>query len=531
MTKKAKITAFILASVLASASLAGCGNQNGNSTVTSSGDSAGTSSAASTAEESSSGERVKLTWVIASDQSAYKDGNVVEQELEKRFNVDITTLKINAFDNEKLNVTLASGTIPDVLIKWGVSDFYRDGIIRGITQDQIKENMPKTYQAMMDLVGDSVFDQFTNADGTLMAVPQLAISGSARLCEVIRQDWLDNLGLSVPTTLDEYEEVLRAFTFDDPDQNGQDDTYGMGGAGMHPTPMSWQFMYTFGAYGVNPSLWQEHDGKVVNDVTTEGYKEALKKLAAWYEEGLIDREFVTTQNADYSNKFVNGQFGIWEGHPTYLDPNAATGVVKLMKDNNPSANPVMFAPVTGPNGDAGTTSYGVNGGWGLMFGVNTTDEQVKMGMQIAEAINNDVDLFTLIFSGIEGEHFTYDGEMAVANAGLVKPEYGISTYNTGSYISWDIVKVFTPEVVVGYVQESAEYPLLTNAINTSQLVDIVGSKADTVEIDKLVNEFYFNGITGKIDIDAEWDKYIETYNNLGGAALEEEAGRMKRIDQ
>ena len=45
---------------------------------------------------------------------------------------------------------------------------------------------------------------------------------------LIRKDWLDNLGLEVPTNLDELMEVMKAFTYDDPDGNGRDDTYGYG---------------------------------------------------------------------------------------------------------------------------------------------------------------------------------------------------------------------------------------------------------------------------------------------------------------
>ncbi|MBO1722884.1 sugar ABC transporter substrate-binding protein, partial [Extibacter sp. GGCC_0201] len=48
---------------------------------------------------------------------------------------------------------------------------------------------------------------------------------------LIRQDWLDNLGLYMPTTAEELLDVMRAFTFDDPDGNGKDDTYGFTAAG------------------------------------------------------------------------------------------------------------------------------------------------------------------------------------------------------------------------------------------------------------------------------------------------------------
>lgn len=48
---------------------------------------------------------------------------------------------------------------------------------------------------------------------------------------MIRQDWLENLGLEMPTSLDELYDVLYAFTYNDPDGNGVDDTYGITSAG------------------------------------------------------------------------------------------------------------------------------------------------------------------------------------------------------------------------------------------------------------------------------------------------------------
>ena len=45
---------------------------------------------------------------------------------------------------------------------------------------------------------------------------------------LIRKDWLDKLGLKVPKTTDEFFEVMKAFTFKDPDGNGKNDTYGLG---------------------------------------------------------------------------------------------------------------------------------------------------------------------------------------------------------------------------------------------------------------------------------------------------------------
>jgi len=84
---------------------------------------------------------------------------------------------------------------------------------------------------------DPYLDQFPNlsamnpqhydnirVDGKLYGIPQYRDIGRAAL--IFRKDWLDKLGLSVPTTVEEYYNVSKAMAFDDPDGDGQQNTYG-----------------------------------------------------------------------------------------------------------------------------------------------------------------------------------------------------------------------------------------------------------------------------------------------------------------
>lgn len=101
---------------------------------------------------------------------------------------------------------------------------------------------------------------------------------------IIRQDWLDNLGLEAPTTIDEFEEVIRAFTEDDPDGNGEKDTYGFTYEGDTIYNNGWcaDPVTIFSVYtGKNlPGQWQEdEDGKLVYGSLDEGNKKALERLA------------------------------------------------------------------------------------------------------------------------------------------------------------------------------------------------------------------------------------------------------------
>ena len=100
---------------------------------------------------------------------------------------------------------------------------------------------------------------------------------------VIRQDWLDNLGLEAPTTMDEFEAVIKAFTEEDPDGNGKNDTFGFGMTLFHPAMwnpwglgMAW---YTHGAI--------TEKGEVVMGPLTDNIREGCRFYNRMWEEGLM----------------------------------------------------------------------------------------------------------------------------------------------------------------------------------------------------------------------------------------------------
>ena len=295
MKKCLKICSLALVAVfIAALVLSGCVVKTAES------EKAGESGASGTTKETASpfDKKLEISWLIAFDASAYKEGGKVEQELEKRFNVDLKVIPINSMDNEKFYATIASGTIPDVIVRWESAKLYNDGIVRAITKDMILRYMPKTYEAIEQLGGKAAWDSFTSpVDGKLFAVPQIAANGRARLVLAARKDWMNNLGITaMPKTIDDIYNLAKAFTFNDPDKDGKNNTYGLGGAGMHPNPMFWEFQTIFGAYGVHPQYWIEEDGKVVYGAVANSYKEALKTLNKWYKEGILDNE------KDYMNK-------------------------------------------------------------------------------------------------------------------------------------------------------------------------------------------------------------------------------------
>lgn len=189
---------------------------------------------------------------------------------------------------QKLNLSLASGDIPDVMtldtaglqsaIK---ADIIQDvgGLVDQYGIDEVKKNYT-TYN----------FDPYIAAknNGKVYAIPQMwSVSDNASGILWIRHDWLDKVGMNPPKTMDDVYAISQAFTHNDPDGNSKNDTFGLAVSKDFALDLG-GFFYGYNAY---PGTWLEKDGQLVNGSTLPETKGAIEKLAAMYKDGQIDPEF------------------------------------------------------------------------------------------------------------------------------------------------------------------------------------------------------------------------------------------------
>jgi putative aldouronate transport system substrate-binding protein len=129
---------------------------------------------------------------------------------------------------------------------------------------------------------------------------------------VICKDWLDKLGLKAPTTLDEMFEVAKAFTEKDPDGNGKNDTYGVGGF-INGVGLGDRFDFIMGGYDV-PGLWDVRDsGNIKLNVRDPNYAKALTFFNKLVTAKVIDPDWPTLKRDDFRARWKQGKFGImWE---------------------------------------------------------------------------------------------------------------------------------------------------------------------------------------------------------------------------
>lgn len=233
--------------------------------------------------------------------------------------------------HEKMLISFASGDMPDVV---EIQPDYPQDYLQLAKEGAI---VPLDKFIAKSKAFKKVNKKYLNAlkfRGHIYAVPMNSGGGCPTY---IRKDWLDNLGLKVPTTYQELMNVARAFTFNDPDRNGKNDTVGYTLPGLDSS------MYLQDFY-----LGAEHDfvkvhGKWVDGFTRPNFKKALMRLHAAYKAKILDQELFTNKTSTAREKFYAGKVGIfpyWAGvwARTFQDNTAA---------NFPKANVIAIPAISG----------------------------------------------------------------------------------------------------------------------------------------------------------------------------------------
>lgn len=264
-----------------------------------------------------------LTLTFSGSKSAlapdYK-GMALVQEWQKTTNitVDWQNLPDNVYQ-EKKNLILASGDLPDAFFNTGLSDsevatYGTNGTLLALETliDSHAPNLKKILDARPDIKA-----AITSSDGHIYTLPSVEELGLVQFPHMIaiNKTWLDKLGLAVPTTIDEYHDALLAFKTADPAGGGK--TIPLS---YEPGTFCGDIVDLIAALGGLPDNVDHRivqDGKVVFTAVQPQYKKAISALNSWYKEGLIDPESFSQDDKSYLAKGKTttqslGSFVWWE---------------------------------------------------------------------------------------------------------------------------------------------------------------------------------------------------------------------------
>jgi len=219
------------------------------------------------------------------------------------FNVDLTLVVVPDGDmSQKVFTAVAAGDDPDFIYYR-----YKELLLQLSEQGVLVDDHTEFYEKMPTVQGftTDLMRAATTIDGKMFAMPRRAESADTFSFQ-IRQDYLDNLGLAVPTTADELMEVFRQFTYNDPDGNGKDDTYGIGAHGNNNGLSGlWNMRFLFG-----PTGFYVEDGELKQERNEQHYEDFLNYVRQIVEEKVIDPDFYSMNGTTYDAALYNGRYGV-----------------------------------------------------------------------------------------------------------------------------------------------------------------------------------------------------------------------------
>ncbi len=253
-----------------------------------------------------SGKEKVTWWVELNANTAQTASNLSETKFSKKlmekFNVDIEYQHpAQGQAAEKFNIMIATGDLPDIIeYGWnyysgGAPKALQDGVIQEI---DIEKDAPSLFNYIKD--NDAVKKQMMTDDGKYYGYPFIrgdrSLQTSAGI--MLRADWLSDLNLPVPETIDEWTKTLKEFK----DKKGAK-------APLDMATYQLAFNGFIGAYGVSDDIYIDDDGKVCYGPCQKGYKDFLIQMNKWYSDGLINSDFVSLDGSIIQSNILNGVSG------------------------------------------------------------------------------------------------------------------------------------------------------------------------------------------------------------------------------
>ncbi|MBB6672520.1 extracellular solute-binding protein [Cohnella nanjingensis] len=240
--------------------------------------------------------------------------NQFTRYLEDKLNVKIKAAWQAGGDaySQKVSVAIASGDLPDAMVVYSYSD------LRKLVEANLLQDMTDTINDYASPLIKDIYTAGNDAalkaatfNGRVMAIPASQGLADSMYMMWIRQDWLDQLGLQPPRTVDELENVIGQFIKTNPDK--AQNPIGLPAGNLYGMTNSFPTLNPlFAVYHSYPNNWvRDSEGKAASGLIQPETKEALGKMREMYAAGLIDKEFALRK--DPFEPIINGSTGVFFG--------------------------------------------------------------------------------------------------------------------------------------------------------------------------------------------------------------------------
>jgi len=505
---------------------------------------------------------ITTVWGLNENGSIFKEGERIEDNVHTRLVKDRLGIEIkydwvvtntNDAYKTKLRLMLSSGEkMPDIITYRGDPETVNMLIDSGQFMpigELVEKYANDTYKEGLNL--DPAIWLPITRNGEKMALPILDYAYNDDHVMWIRQDWLDELKLEAPTTIEELEVVMDAFVNKDPNRNNKKDTIGLA-TGFKNGFNTWMtdIGFVFGAYGTMPNQWNlTADGKLENGFINPAAKTALLKLKDWMEKGYISADSALYDEAEGAKLFTKGEAGIILGRnwlpawpfnelvanvpeakfKAYPIPSGPDGKIGSA-GGNPPVNGYIFVNKNAAHPEAILHYYNwffdnlANPQPGSEF-ENGFAEGYDYAILPDGSLTAEIATYPELFPGLKDQTapplyytLTYEGARIPTLYGdthlkLASGQEPVTPYEKQEFNSRSIENIEAMKVVV------EQKDIRMKNYYMGPLTETMQSKNEL--LDKLVNETYSKIVYGQQPVDA-FDTMVENWYKSGGEQITQE---------
>ncbi len=345
-------------------------------------------------------------------------------------------------------------------------------------------------------------------DGKIYGVPQEGAVQSHG-GPLVRQDWLDEAGLSAPKTVDDYYNVLKAFKAKHPDSIPMTGNAWSVRGGISP----------FAGYYNAAATYIDRNGQVVDTRVLPERKEFLAFLAKLVKERLLDQEYVLNKSKNINEKVASGKVGLFSSSPWGL-----RDLLPAFEEKNPGGKYVFIAPAMDKDGRSGVLERRPIRGF-TVIAADAKYPAEAFDLLVQYAGSREIQDF--ISYGEEGKHFTKDA------AGLLVPtKEGEARKHNIYYVIWN-----TPDAHLMRAKIKGFWHVYEPTFQYSLYKEVSAYAPPIVEYDEvkqqltdLTDEAFDKIIVGVLPLDA-FDDYVKQWEQQGGKKAQDALGKWYQAAQ
>lgn len=493
MTMKGKKKALLsfAAAMLVASSLSACGSKDDSSA-------AGTAPSQA-AKEDTTPVSVNIMTILLSANPPAAD-NKIKEAIEKATNskLNIQWVSSNSYP-DKLNVTLASGDIPELIyIPDPFTSVFRNMVSQGAFWDLT--GYIKDYPNLSTKISKTAWDLTKMADGKNYSIPRPRPT-EADTFFMFRKDWLDAAGLAVPSTVDELYNVIKTFSEKDLDKNGKADTTGFAAFMTNGEKLSDPMGQLENVFHKANGDWKFVNDQLVYKSFLPEERTALEFMNKLYKEKLIPEDFASMKPSQVKDLVKANKSGVFVDKSGTIVNDYLNDLKKIV----PTAKELDFIPATNINGynPKGPGFAGV-----LAIPKSVKEDKMKRILKLVDTWMND-DVFAIQQYGFEGTHHTVqNGKKVIDTKKLTDdggPDFNQIVYVADPYAS--AIKVsFEPATQELFKKIQDERS------KTSQADISIGLYSPTAmqylpELQKKVLDMKTKVVLGKESL-AAWDEFV-----------------------